>query len=431
MAMFGVLVDVSGSMKSAYTLDRSGDVSVERTHAILTTIMNIVKRQVVGHLRQEYIFACAFGMSKRAPAETCDLITLLEGIAGPENSQREDAHQALVDLAREHGDPQAELEARTPAETCEIAGPENSRKEDAHQALVDLAREHGAPRAELWIKYLSQLEARLLVKSLRLDSSLIPKLIQLLPSSLMTRYYRTILHFLESFSKRSIAAKVHESEAYKFVLEIIGMHLPEPRPVQYVDELLDLPKPRPVQYVAELLDNLLQSRVSSTSAQSSTSPSLHDKIGELVEPLKSYIFGNTPMCKALNDACAVFSENNAYSNVLFILSDGQSTDGDPLPIAQKLRDMGVTIVACFLTSDYTDNPRCLFDEADSNWGNGKSALFQMSSSKQNIDAPISYLIDTKWKLPPSGVSRLFLQANTLDVVNEFCKIVVSQMTEPQ
>jgi len=422
MAMFGVLVDVSGSMKSAYTLDRSSDVSVERTHAILTTIMNIVKRQGVGHLRQEYIFACAFGMSTRTPAETCDLITLLEGIAGPENLRREDAHQAFVDLAREHGAPQAEprikhlsqLEARTPAETCEIAGQENSRKEDPYQALVDLAREHGATQAERWIEHLSQLEARLLIKKLRLDPSLIPKLIQLLPLGVKAVLAYKIFRIFRPFvSEESI---VHDSEAYKFVLEIIGMHLPEPRPVQYV---------------AELLDNLLQSRVSSTSAQSSTSPSLHDKIGELVEPLKSYIFGYTPMCKALNDACAVFSENNAYSNVLFILSDGFATDGDPLPIAQKLRDMGVTIVACFLTSDYIDNPRCLFDEADPNWEKGRSALFEMSSSKQNIDAPISYLIDTKWKLPPSGVSRLFLQANTLDVVNEFCKTVVSQMTEPQ
>jgi len=126
----------------------------------------------------------------------------------------------------------------------------------------------------------------------------------------------------------------------------------------------------------------------------------------------------------------VFSKTNATS-VLFILSDGESGDGDPRPITQKLHDMDVTIVTCFLTSDSIDNPRRLLDEADPNWRGGMSVLFEMSSTMQNTHTPISYLIDANWELPQSGTSRLFVQANSLDVVNEFCKIVVSQMTEPQ
>jgi len=78
--MFGVLVDVSGSMESAYALNRSNDANVERTHAILTTIINIVKQEVVHHERRESIFVCAFGLS--GPTVTCDLVSLLE-IAGP------------------------------------------------------------------------------------------------------------------------------------------------------------------------------------------------------------------------------------------------------------------------------------------------------------------------------------------------------------
>ena len=48
----------------------------------------------------------------------------------------------------------------------------------------------------------------------------------------------------------------------------------------------------------------------------------------------------------------------------------------------------------------------------------------------NTHTPISYLTDANWTLPASGESRLFVQANSLDVVDEFCKIVVSQMTAP-
>ena len=71
-------------------------------------------------------------------------------------------------------------------------------------------------------------------------------------------------------------------------------------------------------------------------------------------------------------------------------------------------------------------------EPDPNWrsGDGRSVLFEMSSTMPNTHTPISYLTDANWTLPAAGESRLFVQANSLDVVDEFCKIVVSQMTEP-
>lgn len=64
----------------------------------------------------------------------------------------------------------------------------------------------------------------------------------------------------------------------------------------------------------------------------------------------------------------------------------------------------------------------MFDEADPSWIDGKSVLFAMSSHMINTHTPISYLVDANWTLPQSGVSHLFSQANSLDVVNEFCKI---------
>ena len=66
--MFGVLLDVSGSMRSAYaTGDRNHDVSVQRTHTLFTTIANIVGKEVANHKRQERIFACGFGIQEPAP----------------------------------------------------------------------------------------------------------------------------------------------------------------------------------------------------------------------------------------------------------------------------------------------------------------------------------------------------------------------------
>ena len=75
--MFGVLLDVSASMRNAYALDKlhdGDDVSVERTHAVFTTVAKIVEREVTHHKREESIFACAFGL--REPAPVCNLIDL-------------------------------------------------------------------------------------------------------------------------------------------------------------------------------------------------------------------------------------------------------------------------------------------------------------------------------------------------------------------
>ena len=223
---------------------------------------------------------------------------------------------------------------------------------------------------------------------------------------------------------------VRRSEAYQYALDRIKTQLNE-----ILLPSMQHPEPRPVQEVSEMLNDTLQLEDSpSTSASakfsSSESSSLHDRIQDLLEPIKPYIFGGTPMCKALTYAKEVFEKENAKRAVLFLLSDGMSGDGDPRRIAQELHELGVTIVTCFLTADHIDNPKCLYDP---DWKfpdqSGRDVLFDMSSRMQNTHTPISYLVDADWELPPSGESRLFLQANSLDVVNEFCKILVSQLTK--
>jgi len=390
--MFGVLVDVSGSMESAYALDRSNDTSVERTHAIFTTILKIVKGRVD---HEESIFACAFGLS--GDTQTCDLFSLLE---------------CIPDL---------------------IVSRVVDRQDNVHQTLIDLAIQHRAPHAGQWIqKHLSERDAGILLKCFCRDKSLIPKLIHLIPSqgkmvvagtatSLMDSLLPTFLRALGPTEE----SLVYSSEAYKFARELISNYI-EPQP-HIVEQL----KPRPVQDVLKMLDDLLLSKKSFSAIASPCAPSsLHDQIGELLDPIKPCIFGGTPMCKALKDAAAVFHATNAKPRVLFLLSDGDSADGDPRPIAEILRDMGVTIVTCFLTSDHIDNPRRLLVEANPNWrkssGDGRSVLFEMSSPVDRSE--ISDLIAiANWELPPSGVARLFLQANTLEVVNEFCEKVVSHI----
>ena len=136
------------------------------------------------------------------------------------------------------------------------------------------------------------------------------------------------------------------------------------------------------------------------------------------------------MCEAMQNAFSIFKQAaQDVSKVLFILSDGKLTDGNPLPIAEQLRALGVQIVTCYLTADYIEKPKRLLDVKDPEWGEGQSVLFEMNSTMPNTHTPVSYLVDHGWELPPSGESRLFLQANSLQVVNKLCEIVVSHMAD--
>lgn len=138
-------MDVSGSMRSAYALDRShhANVEVERIHAVFTTVLNIVKQEITHHKREESIFVSAFGLEDRR-AVTCDLLSLLE--------------------------------------FSDSAG-------SKLEVVIEEIRQRGASHAEPWIrKYLSEFEARLLYSVLKPGSPYaeqkIQKLIELIPSSL-------------------------------------------------------------------------------------------------------------------------------------------------------------------------------------------------------------------------------------------------------
>ena len=382
--MYGVLLDVSGSMRSAYaTGDRNHDVSVQRTHTMFTTIANIVGKEVANHKRQERIFACGFGIEE--PAPVCNLIPLFE---------------LLKDLRQSKSTP---------------------------EDLVRLARLARAPHAERWIrKHLTDREASVLNYLLRKDESLIPRLIEKLPEDNITNNvggaaltFTQWLPLVGNVTTRYENNMVTTSEAYIYAQDIMK--------TAFLNSLKEPIQPSRVIHVSKVMQELLDTEPTD-EAQDSPSESLRDYVQELVDYIEPYIYGGTPMCEAMNQAVRIFRQaDTEMEKVLFVLSDGESGDGDPCPIAQELHAMGVKIATCYLTSDDLDNPRQLLYHANPNWRNGQLALFNMSSTMKNTHTPISYLVDAGWELPASGASRLFVQANSMAVVNEFCETLVSQM----
>ena len=410
--MIGVLVDVSGSMEEAFALDRSVSGKVKRTHAIITTLNKIAKNAIAVHQQSHRIrmFAEAFGLEDTS---TCDLISLLKY-----TSRYDPSKKATKD---------------------ELESARKDKSDDDHDrshlgsngtnVMIKFAADRNAPHAERWIrKALSEPEAGVLYTILSRDEELTKQFVEQLPGNFTSTLLDATSTVFGSYGDVSLST-VEESELYKLVhkainrFAIVTAHLKQPQ--------IQKPSPQPVKEVSDLLDELLDTTRDSSS-QSTTESST--TIRRLFDHIKPFIFGGTPMKKALEHAKEIFDRATVDQKVLFILSDGSSADGDPFPIAEELRKSNVTIITCFLTSNpITQSKRLLYTKdpawKDPRWDEGVLKLFDMSSNVHNTEIPVTYFIDAKWELPTEGESRLFLQANSLDIVEEFVDIVSTHIKE--
>ena len=76
---------------------------------------------------------------------------------------------------------------------------------------------------------------------------------------------------------------------------------------------------------------------------------------------------NLILRKALRFAQSMFDSVEVTKKLLFVISDGESTDWDPIPIAQAMMLSSVTIVTCFLTANNISEPRELHCDEVRDW----------------------------------------------------------------
>ena len=423
--MYGVLLDVSGSMEKAFTGDsyeppkkRSRltleltDDKVKRSHGIITALNNIINQEVTTYERKDLVFAIAFGLddSNCNGVNTCDFVALLK--------KRKEIDEKMAMWEKQYSG-------------------------NGHEILARFAKDKNAPHAVPWIKEkLSQKEAGILWEVLKDDDVLTDKLLPLIPPESTYHNYKTA----EAVKKvgsiftgealiNGLAARetgqmpviptydpADNHEAMKLAREAVSNKIAKQNDLKTILQQIQNAKPYFAKDVSNLLAALLQKNKDASSS----------RVHEIIDSIKPYIYGGTPMVKALREAKDIFSSNPEINpKVLFILSDGEAADrnlGDPTSIAQELQGSNVTIVTCYFTSESIPNPKRLVDEEDSSWSKGALDLYRMSSTMPNTNAPVTHLIDYDWGLPLSGQCHLFLQANSLDVVEEFCKVAVSHLT---
>ncbi len=405
--MYGVLVDVSGSMRSAYAVDKSRITTVSRSHAIFMSILNIVKKE---SNHEDEIFVGAFGLNMPS-VTTCDLLGLLnKATKVPKEMQGvKPGVEAIVQLAEKEG----------------------------YGAIVD------------WIRReLSEEMAKDLFELICIKPSIKDELLEKLPSNRIakaakatydTKKYAAatiacVYNYLSnsnvdvlSYYEEIEQNKVRNSAAFHCAQDLVSR---KSEIIEKVVSEIQTPKPLHAQSAVELFQEL---KLAEDDSSSGFSGSVRKNIDETLKCIKPYIYGYTPMVKAMRDALSIFrkfkKDNPTKQMTLLILTDGKSTDGNPKVLADQIKELDVTIVTCFLTNKHLDYPYKCYDDSEIS-SPLSPVLLEMSSIKHNNDSPMYYLADAGWKLPLSGESRLYIEANTLEVVNEVCEKVISELNNP-
>jgi hypothetical protein len=144
------------------------------------------------------------------------------------------------------------------------------------------------------------------------------------------------------------------------------------------------------------------------------------------------LLGTTPLCQALATIRDRIKGELAQKVfvlpvLLLIVSDGVSTDGDPLPIITELHELGVLTLCCYLGEQDILNAKRLYEVEDSRWSEGAKCMFRMASVLRNDSylsrAMFDYLSRTGWH-PQVGV-RLFAQINHSEALDSFLKVLLS------
>ena len=394
----GVLVDVSSSMESVPPVDvQLGDQSITCIRSMFSTVVRILQRAGIFRENEE-VFVLAFGLQD---INTCDLLSLMDDV------------RRLDRLYNTTG----------------------------HERLTQLMARNGAPYTTQYIKkYLSQQAAGALFETFSQNRILLMNFITKLhlckdatvnanystsesAFSISQAAYFVVQNLVSSFFTTTTPAAPESEANGNDEEQTAKKYIEEVEQLSAIIKLKTMSTPRkwPLHNVASLLRDVVESSNSPSSPQE---PLLTAHLSRLVNPIKPYIHGDSSMCAGLRHALETFQSTNHTSRVLFILSNGESEDGDRVELAEQLRSSGVIIFVCLVSSENISHPRRLYYEPDPNWTKAQRQMFDLSSTVENCHSAMSILLEQGWELPEAGHSRLFIQANHPDVIKEFSNLLI-------
>jgi len=121
-------------------------------------------------------------------------------------------------------------------------------------------------------------------------------------------------------------------------------------------------------------------------------------------------------------------QNRGLRPILLIISDGEVIDRvDPLPIAEHLKRLGVTIICCFLANKNIRRPWVLRRRAWWFWPTDAKLMFLMASSVDDWPAFGEQLRDSRFVVKKHA--KLFVQINHSEYLENFIKAVLIPLDE--
>lgn len=396
-ATIGCLLDVSGSMREALETGRPGEGAIERLQAVLRAALQLAQTEKERDPNAR-MFVAAFGLNEETKCppvvDLCSVVaTLLDG----------------------RGD-----------------------NRTGHDLLIGLANQHNLDHISQYIRTkLSDDEARIVYAHMRRHPERVTEFVNAIPKAGEMRNRRVQGRVGGAIAGAWLAmAALGPLGLMSGVLAgaavaNVGVEAVEDRAVERSDALklargiwdewwLECAElvPRSVAEVVDLLQRLQD--------HPSTRDSSRDEGGTLLDMIRRYMYGWTPMKKAMEKSLAVFVRAPAtHKRVLVLISDGHSTDGDPSPVARELQQQKITIAAVYLTANQAFSVRHLHDRPVDNWNEGQRTLFGMTSRVAGTTHPIPVLASTGWQVPSSGECALYTTTCTSELLEEFCSALLS------
>ena len=385
------LIDVSGSMQSAMnikctTLQNDGQAS--KLQSAIRGIQNISARAVPGSFR---MVVHVFGLHPNVPQNTCDLIQLVQRYGQQARDPVVDRRDDLCDLL-----------ARNGAQHCRS------------YVMDHLPPKHSQLVVDFYSQPVNAQKLRDFVDGLPEVCKTDPAFIPLIPAGVQRFSLFGYLSDATATISRIVVpeitvqrnAEIHWSRAREDVFASLrASNGPSIVPMAE-------PRAHDVQSFSAAVGNL-------------------QGVENLELALAPYVFGATPMRAAMTQVQNVLlvRESRETTKVVVLVSDGESTDGNPENIAGTYKANGVVVVGCFLSSDRNVSTRELFGAPDPTWSGPARSMFNMSSEISTLHPAVMALhVNQKWKVPDSGVCRLFFLGNHDDLVKDAADLA-QQLTE--
>ncbi|KAK3185245.1 hypothetical protein K4F52_005945 [Lecanicillium sp. MT-2017a] len=416
-AVVGCLLDVSGSMRSALEAGRSDEDAIERLRAVLRAALKLAQAE------QRHTHD-----SETAPPDPLFFVGIF-GLAASE----EHPYPPAVDLCG----------------LTDVLVADSGDHRSGHDVLINRANENDVSYVSEYIRRkLSDREARIVNAHLKLHPEKVTEFVNAIPAEIMVHTLRSTAQIVGSSVGN--CAKLGDSvlsttlgPAGSALARGLGINDGDATGRRFAEQIEDLGVdssealamarriqkewlwdftdfvPRPVSEVV----NILQRLQDHDDYHSNVQENVNDN---QLDILRQYLYGRTPMCHALRLAQKVFrNKSNAARRVLVLVSDGNSTDGDPTPAAFELRDEGVSIATVYLTENQSIVQRALYYKAASTWAKGPRTLFQLSSRVAGATHPIPVLASAGWTVPSAGEIALFSMVRSAAALDEFCSLLLS------